>query len=179
MKLLAQGPWRNGQGKLSATSTGEFISERVVPHDWSKQRQTLLELREDVLKSMHVLAEEAREENPNYSLHMADAATDAIDRDVFLGLVSYEQESLYEIDAALERIEEGTYGLCELTGQSIPMDRLEAIPWARFSIEAQKGVEGNSHPHIGMLGRIRREEKHQPQAAQAGGPGKDDLALVT
>jgi DnaK suppressor protein len=82
-----------------------------------------------------------------------------------LGLLSFEQESLYEIDAALERIEEGTYGTCELTGQPIPMVRLEAIPWARFSLEAQKSLEGSSRPHIGVLGRIRLEENPQRQAA--------------
>jgi DnaK suppressor protein len=114
-------------------------------------RQTLLELREEVLERIHDLAEEACDENPTYSLHMADAATDTIDRDVFLGLVSFEQESLYEIDAALERIEEGTYRTCELTGQPIPMVRLEAIPWARFSLEAQKSLEGSSRPHRGVL----------------------------
>jgi hypothetical protein len=54
----------------------------VARHDWSKQRQTLLELRQEVLERIHDLADEAREENPSYSLHMADAATDTIDRDV-------------------------------------------------------------------------------------------------
>jgi RNA polymerase-binding transcription factor DksA len=165
MKLLTQGPPRNGQNELSAKWAGELDGENAARHDWSKQRQTLLELREGVLKRIHDLAEEAREENPTYSLHMADAATDAIDRDVFLGLASFEQESLYEIDAALERIEEGTYGTCELTGQPIPMVRLEAIPWARFSLEVQKSLEGSSRAHIGVLGRIRFEKNKQPQAA--------------
>ena len=165
MKLLTKGPPGNGQDELSDGWTEELDGEGVPRHDWSKRRETLLELREDILKRIHALAEEAREETPNYSLHMADAATDAIDRDIFLGLVSFEQESLYEIDAALARIEEGTYGLCELTGHPIPMDRLEAIPWARFSLEAQKGIESNSHPHIGMLRRVRREAKDKAHAA--------------
>jgi RNA polymerase-binding transcription factor DksA len=165
MKLLTQGPPRNGQNELNAKWAGELDGENAARHDWSKQRQTLLELREEVLKRIHDLAEEAREENPTFSLHMADAATDTIDRDVFLGLVSFEQESLYEIVAALERIEDGTYGVCELTGQPIPIVRLEAIPWARFSLEVQKSVEGSSRPHIGVLGRIRFKEHQQHQAA--------------
>ena len=61
-------------------------------------------------------------------MHMADAATDSFDRDLVLGLVSFEQEGLYEIDAALKRIEDGTYGICELTGKPIPWERLAAIP---------------------------------------------------
>jgi RNA polymerase-binding protein DksA len=165
MKLLTRGPRRKVRNAQNAEWAGKFGGERKVRHDWSKERQALLELREEVLKRIHDLAEEAREENPTYSLHMADAATDNIDRDVFLGLVSFEQETLYEIDAALERIEEGNYGVCEMTGQPIPMVRLEAIPWARFSLEAQKSIEGSCHPHIGALRRIRHEENRQPQAA--------------
>jgi hypothetical protein len=52
-------------------------------------------------------------------MHPADAATNSFDRDLVLGLASFKQEGLYEIDAALERIDNGTYGVCELTGQLI------------------------------------------------------------
>jgi hypothetical protein len=90
---------------------------------------------------------------------MADAATDSFDRDLVLGLVSFEQEGLYEIDAALKRIEDGTYGICELTGKPIPWERLAAIPWTRFSIEAENQLEANIHPHIGRLGRVRIDGK--------------------
>jgi hypothetical protein len=90
---------------------------------------------------------------------MADAATDSFDRDLVLGLVSFEQEGLYEIDAALKRIEDGTYGVCELTSKPIPWERLAAIPWTRFSIEAENQLEANIHPHLGRLGRVRTAEK--------------------
>src|SRR5258707_13953175 len=79
MKLFTQGPLRNGQNELNAEWAGEPGCEGVARHDWSKQSQTLLELREEVLKQIHDLAEEAREENPTDSLHMADAATDTIE----------------------------------------------------------------------------------------------------
>ena len=164
MKILTQDPPGNRRDERNDGWAGALNGEKPPRHDWWKERQTLLELREDILKRIHALAEEAREEVPDYSLHMADAATDAIDRDIFLGLVSFEQEWLYEIDAALARIEEGTYGFCELTGHPIPMARLEAIPWARFSLEVQKDVESNSHPHIGVLRRVHREEKSKPPA---------------
>ena len=82
MKLLTQGPPRNGECELNAQWFGEPDGAGVARHDWSKQRQTLLELRQEVLERIHDLADEAREENPSYSLHMADAATDTIDRDV-------------------------------------------------------------------------------------------------
>jgi RNA polymerase-binding transcription factor DksA len=93
-----------------------------------------------------------------------------LDRDLVLGLVSFEQEGLYEIDAALKRIEDGTYGVCELTGKAIPWERLEAIPRTRFSIEAENQIEGNVHPHIGLIGRIRMGE------TELSGTGQNGLA---
>jgi RNA polymerase-binding transcription factor DksA len=163
MKLSTYALARNGKDRPE--QAGELAGESLGRHGWLKQRRALLRLRDVVRKRIHELAAEAREENPSYSLHMADAATDTIDRDVFLGLVSFEQEMLYEIDAALRRIEEGTYGLCELTGRPIPAARLEAIPWTRFALDAQKKIEGSCHPHIGALGRIRFERQEQPEAA--------------
>jgi RNA polymerase-binding transcription factor DksA len=91
-------------------------------------------------------------------MHPADAATNSFDRDLVLGLASFKQEGLYEIDAALERIDNGTYGVCELTGQLIPWERLEAIPWTRFSREAQKQIERDTRPGIGPLGTVRQLE---------------------
>ena len=123
-----------------------------------KQRQRLIRLRENLSDEIHDLTAEACEETPNYSMHPADAATDSFDRDLVLGLVSFEQEGLYEIDAALKRIDDGTYGVCELTGRPIPWERLEAIPWTRFSLEAEKQVEGNIRPHIGRLGTVQPPE---------------------
>lgn len=154
-----------GRSTQQSRTAGRSKGERSVSHDWSKERKILLRLHEEVLQKIHELTAEAREENSTYSLHMADAATDSIDRDIFLGLVSFEQESLYEIDAALKRIEEGTYGVCELTGKPISRQRLRAIPWARFAPDAQQRIAENSHPHIGALGRIRFERQEQPEAA--------------
>jgi RNA polymerase-binding transcription factor DksA len=133
-----------------------------------KQRGRLLRLREDLARVIQQLASEACEETANYSMHMADAATDSFDRDLVLGLVSFEQEGLYEIDAALKRIEDGTYGICELTGKPIPWARLEAIPWTRFSVEAENQVEGNGRPHMGPLGRVRVGEAELSGAASDG-----------
>jgi RNA polymerase-binding transcription factor DksA len=64
-------------------------------------------------------------------------------------LASFEQEALYEIDAALKRIEDGTYGICELTGKPIPWERLEAIPWTRFSLEAQNQLGSHMYSYWG------------------------------
>jgi len=87
------------------------------------------------------LAQEALEQQPAFSSHMADAGTDTFDRDFALGMLSSEQDALYEIDEALNRIRDGTYGKCELTGKPIEAARLEAIPWTRFSAAAEKQLE--------------------------------------
>lgn len=135
-----------------------FVQETARPPRWRKQRRKLLKLRNEVLQAIQQLKTAACEESPNYSMHMADAATDTFDRDLVLGLASFEQEGLYEIDAALKRIESGTYGICELTGQPIAWRRLEAIPWARFSLEAAKQIEGFLCPHLGQIGTVRSNE---------------------
>jgi hypothetical protein len=77
---------------------GKFAAQRKGRRGLVKQRRVLLGLREAVMERIQELAAEAREENPSFSLHMADAATDTIDRDVFLGLVSFEQEAANKID---------------------------------------------------------------------------------
>jgi RNA polymerase-binding transcription factor DksA len=112
-------------------------------------------MREDLLKEIRQLTAQASEETPSYSMHPADAATDSFDRDLVLGLASFDQEGLYEIDAALKRIDDGSYGTCELTGRQIPLERLEAVPWTRFTVEAERQVEASIHPHIGSLRRIQ------------------------
>ncbi len=84
---------------------------------------------------------DATEEQPAFSLHMADAGTDSFDRDLALSRISAEQDALYEIDDALNRIRDGTYGICELTGKPIEAKRLAAIPWTRFSLKAEEELE--------------------------------------
>jgi RNA polymerase-binding transcription factor DksA len=134
----------------SAPRGGETTHQHLV-----QQRKRLLRIRASVLHQIKRLAEEACEDTPGYSVHMADAATDSFDRDLALGLASFEQDLLYEVDAALKRLDDGAYGICELTGKPIPWNRLRAIPWARFSVAAETNLEGNAHPHIGTLRTVR------------------------
>lgn len=72
--------------------------------------------------------------------HLADVATATFDRELEVGLEESAQSTLSEIDAALQRIEEGSYGVCEVCGEPIGADRLSAIPWARLCIEDQRRV---------------------------------------
>jgi DnaK suppressor protein len=74
---------------------------------------------------------------------VADMATDNYDRELNIGLASNEQQLLNDIDVALKRIEEGTYGVCEIYGTSIPKKRLLAMPYTRLSMKAQEEEEKN------------------------------------
>jgi RNA polymerase-binding transcription factor DksA len=88
---------------------------------------------------------------------MGDSGTDNFDRDFALSLLSSDQDAIYEIEEALKRIEKGTYGICEITSKPIPKARLEAIPWARFTVEAQAQLEKEGalrQRKLGALGSV-------------------------
>jgi DnaK suppressor protein len=111
------------------------------------QKEKLLQLRDAMVDSMAGVAQDtlrSRAEGSEasaFGMHQADAGSDAYDRDFALSLLSQEQDALYEIDQALKRIELGTYGICEMSGKPISHARLEAIPFARFTVECQSQLE--------------------------------------
>jgi len=76
-----------------------------------------------------------------YTRQLADAGSDAYEKDFALSLLSQEQDALHEIEEAIKRIEAHVYGICEMSGQPIPVARLEAIPFARFTVECQTRYE--------------------------------------
>src|SRR6202171_4125415 len=111
------------------------------------QKEKLQQLRDAMVDSMAGVAQDTLRsraegnEASAFGMHQADAGSDAYDRDFALSLLSQEQDALYEIDQALKRIEVGTYGVCEMSGKPIPRARLEAIPFARFTVECQSQLE--------------------------------------
>ena len=125
-----------------------------IKPEWRKFFKVLMQLRERLLSQMDGLAKESAEEMDSYSLHMADAGTDNFDRDFALSLLSSDQDAIYEIDEAIKRIQKGSYGTCELTGKHIPKARLEAIPWTRFTVEAQAQLEREGALKQRRLGRL-------------------------
>ena len=143
-------------GRPVAKVGSDFNLKKVKP-EWQAFCLNLLELREQLTKQMSGLAEESAQELAGYSLHMADSGTDNFDRDFALSLLSSDQDAVYEIEEALKRIERMTYGVCELTGKPIPKARLEAIPWTRFTVEAQAQLEREGalkSRRLGTLGTI-------------------------
>jgi len=129
----------------------------VQDPEWDRYRGILLELREQLARQMSGLAKESAEQLPGYSMHMADSGTDNFDRDFALSLLSSDQDAIYEIDEALKRLERGSFGVCELTNKAIPKARLDAIPWTRFTVEAQAQLERDGvlrHRRLGSLGSL-------------------------
>jgi len=120
--------------------------ERLPPF-LGKQKSKLLQLRDNLLDSMTGISRDTLRSHAEgseasaFGMHQADAGSDAYDRDFALSLLSQEQDALYEIEEALKRVDAGTYGVCEMSGRPIPDARLEAIPFARLTVECQTQIE--------------------------------------
>lgn len=143
-------------GASSSKQSANGLPKQVRP-EWAKYYAMLLDLRDRLRRQMEGLAKESAEEMAGYSLHMADSGTDNFDRDFALSLLSADQDAMYEVEEALKRIEKGTYGKCELTGKPIPKSRLDAIPWTRFTVEAQAQLEKDGalrQRRLGALGSV-------------------------
>lgn len=152
-KAAAAAPARNGlrpPGKPQTTTQailGTQQKMRKLDPFTASQREKLLQLRDAMVDSMAGVAQDtlrSRAEGSEasaFGMHQADAGSDAYDRDFALSLLSQEQDALYEIDQALKRIDLGTYGVCEMSGKPIGHPRLEAIPFARFTVECQSQLE--------------------------------------
>lgn len=136
-------------------------AKKIKP-EWVKYHENLIDLRDRLLNQMDGLAKESAVEMDNYSLHMADSGTDNFDRDFALSLLSSDQDAIYEIEEALKRIERNTYGICELTGKAIPKARLEAIPWTRFTVEAQAQLEREGALRQRKLGNLGTVDTSSP-----------------
>jgi DnaK suppressor protein len=137
-----------------------------------KQRQRLLDLRDSLVDSVSGMSRDTIRNAPEGSeasgsgQHQGDAGSDAYDRDFALSVLAKEQDALYEIEQALYRIKKGTYGNCEISGHKIPTARLEAIPFARLTVEEQANWEkeyGNRRfrpsNEVGFSGGIPQEDE--------------------
>ena len=103
-------------------------------------RLKLLDWREDILKEAKETLQHLQDDNQNHP-DLADRASSETDRAIELRARDRQRKLIAKIDAALQRIEDGTYGYCEETGEPIALKRLEARPIATLSIEAQERHE--------------------------------------
>jgi RNA polymerase-binding protein DksA len=114
--------------------------------DLEHYRDLLLAKRRELVGDMSQMEREALRSSGSSNLstlpiHMADMGTDNYEQEFTLGLVEKDRNLLREINAALAKIQNGTYGVCEGTGKPISKPRLEAQPWARYSIEYARQME--------------------------------------
>ncbi|MDB6026409.1 MAG: transcriptional regulator [Verrucomicrobiales bacterium] len=133
--------------------------------EWQTYYDRLVELRDYLLHSRQVLKSDADNATPRFSMHMADAATDSYDRDFALSMLSSEQDAIYEIEQALERIRDEKYGICEMTGKPISRERLNAIPWTRFAADAENDLERRGDVATTKLGELERVKKESTAKA--------------
>ncbi len=130
------------------TESRAQFEEKDVPAKWKKYYKLLMEIKErfaivseDISDSVAPAKEELTHEQAVQGMDAADIGSKNFERDMAYCLLSNEQAILTEVDAAIERMRDGTYGICEATGKAIPESRLLAIPFARYTIEGQKQKE--------------------------------------
>ena len=118
------------------------VAPKKIPGEWKKFYKRLLDTRDGIIDQETRLQSETAQNQPQFITDPgAETANAAFEQDKALGRVSTYQEMLDEVNLALSRIENGTYGICELTGKAIGDERLAAIPWTRFSVEAEEQLE--------------------------------------
>ena len=152
---------RAGKRKPKATTAailGNSIGNSKIPAKWQAHYRRLMKMREEINVERSRLVEQARElKHRPRGDNIADAGTDTYDQDFALGIASSEQQALFEIEEALNRVKTGRYGICEATGKRIDPARLEAIPWTRFSAEAERDLEASNavdRARIGERGNL-------------------------
>ncbi len=140
---------RNGTPAESAKPAGPMPKTRLSAEDLQQFRSLLLEKRQELIGTVSTMENETlRKTRSDASgdlsmmpIHMADIGTDNYEQEFTLGLIANEREMVKEIDEALLRIENGTYGVCEATHKPITKARLKAKPWARYCLEYKLSQE--------------------------------------
>lgn len=123
---------------------------RMGKKDLEKYREILLRKRAELLGDISTMEEEALRTNSGslstLPQHMAEQGSDTFDQSLSLDLAAVDRNLLREIEDAIKRIDDGTYGVCMKTGKRISAERLAELPWARYSIEAAREMERNPRP---------------------------------
>ncbi len=151
--LISSGPSAPALKPLGVQGTEEAIQKVAGKTPFNKKelehfRSILLRKRAELLGDVSHLEEEAlRGESgalSNMPQHMAEQGSETYEQSLHLDLAAAGSKLIKEIDDALKRIDAGTFGVCELTGKPIRVERLEELPWARHSIEAARELERRS-----------------------------------
>lgn len=125
------------------------MKKKFTKKDLAVFKKLILKKKEEILEGIAHVSEDALKKSlkdasgdiSGYTYHMADVATDTYDREFSLSIGSNERKTLYELDDALKRIEEGVFGICEDCQQAITKIRLKALPNARLCLKCQEKRE--------------------------------------
>jgi RNA polymerase-binding transcription factor DksA len=159
--VVGRGSNKSVAGTTSRDVFGATSSESLagrINSKWAWHFRVLGKLRERLLQDRRERLAEAAQPLEPHSMNHADSATDEFDHNLALATLSAKQDALHEINEAISRVLNGSYGVCEETGKPIPIARLKAIPWTRFvqEVEARLEKDGDiQRPHLGSLGSIR------------------------
>jgi len=132
---------KKSNGKAAGLSKKDLESVRK---DLVKKKAQILEEMMSLKGQSLQSAKDSSGDLSGYAFHMADQATDLYDREFLLELAEGERETLFALDEAIKRIDEGTYGKCETCGCAITKQRLKAMPEAKNCIECQEKEERSS-----------------------------------
>lgn len=168
-------PTSFGKSPLSAFGRGTVKPVKIsnakplTKKDMEFYKDLLLKLRDRVIDEISFLANDnlnrsAKESSgdlSSYSFHMADQGTDNFDREFAASLLNNEHDILYEIEEALRRIEQGSYGICEMSNRPIERERLKALPFVRYCVAVQSEIERGKP-------RFRPFRRTSIQTAEAG-----------
>lgn len=137
-----------GQG-ASQVDASLVSKNKLSKKELDKYREILLRKRAELIGDIANIEDEALRQNSgslsSLPQHMAEQGSDTFEQSISLDLAQVDRNLIREIDEALKRIDAGTYGVCLRSGQRISPDRLAEIPWAKYSIEAQRELERNSY----------------------------------
>lgn len=148
--------------------------EDAISDKFKRYYKLLIELRNHVTGQVDQHSEEtlkrsAKEDSGDLSSYGTDGGTDSFDRDFALSLVANEQEALAEIEAAIQRIKAGSYGVCEHTQQPINKERLLAVPFTRYTAAAMKEIEKTRYKVRGQTGILGEGEEGGPKVEDDSG----------
>jgi DnaK suppressor protein len=163
---MAKEPKKTPEKKAAKGKVSTDQPVHLTAEDLDHFKQLLLEKRGEIIGDVSSMENDALKKSrldaagdlSSMPIHMADIGTDNYEQEFALGLLDSERKLLREINDALQRIEDGTYGICEGTGEAIPKARLEASPWARYCVAYASLLER------GLVTESEEEEDEEDKA---------------
>lgn len=125
------------------------MNKKLTKKQLEHFKEKLLDEKKRVLEEMDELQSsnlkqsisDASGENSRYSYHLGDVASLSYGREFSMGLAERQQKYLEQVDEALQRIEDGSYGICKVTGEPIAVERLDEVPVAKYSVRGKEIME--------------------------------------